>query len=322
MRAVFLSLLILGCGSSGGGGPDGSVPEDGGSSDAVAEQNADGGSVAMPTLLAMWPGPACCLSNDATSLYFLSSGYVYSVPIAGGMPTLLASPSYANLATTLPVKDTLYVMFWEGVLGEVPLPAGGLKPFEHIPQSGRGLVLLGTTLYWGGQNAINQIDVSGGMPTQTFMRPTNPIAITNDGMQLFWLEGSANASIVTATLPSGPPQVLGTASVLNPEGVMGVDSTSVYFLAGNNQGLMKIPRAGGTPTTIFGPNMGLKITEGISWFTVDGSTLWVSAAGKIYKLDSSGKGGVAINSSAGEMVTDANNLYWLGNQGIYKSPKP
>jgi hypothetical protein len=331
MRAAFLfSSILIGCGSSGNG-PDGSM-NDGGSTDVANGSDgssgngndASDGAAAMPTPLATGlMGQVCCLASDATYVYFLMSGNIYEVPIAGGMPKELSPSNYGTVGTLVPTKDVLYVMFWQGVLGKVALPGGGLTVVLGLAQTQFGAVVSGTTLYWPAlfADSINQIDVNGGgMGTVLFPNQKAPIGMAGDSTRLFWVEQGTNGAIVTATLPNGMPQTVGMVQT-GPVGALGYDATNVYFIQLGNA-LAKIPRAGGSATALIGAGMGLPLGDGVNSFTADGMWIWAASDKGIFKVDPSGPYVNVMSQSAAGIISDANNLYWIGNNAIYKSAKP
>jgi hypothetical protein len=303
---------------------DGGSTDGANGSDGTSGPDASDGGTAMPTpLVTGLMGQPCCLASDATSVYYMLSGAVYSVPIAGGTPLELAPGSYGVLGNIVPTKDYLYVVYVVGVLGKITLPGGGYaKLWTGQAQSEYGAVLSGTTLYWGAlyANAIVQFDVTSGMGSNLFTNQKAPLGVAGDANQLFWVEQGTPGAIVTASLPNGMPQTIGTPQV-GPVGVIGFDATNVYFIQLGNA-LAKIPRAGGTATPLLGSGMGLPLADGVNWFSVDGTSIWASTDKGIFKVAPSGAYSIVIPGSATGVISDANNLYWIGNNAIYKSPKP
>ena len=337
MRALFLflSLVVFGCGCGSSGsdnGPDGSMTDGGSSNDVVngSDQSSTGSEggidagMAMPTALVTGlMGQTCCLATDATYLYYMMGGAVYAVPLAGGMPKMLAPGNYGVRGTIFPTKDYLYVLYVNDVLGKVAIPGGGLSVISlGLAPSQFGAVLSGTTMYWGGYyaNVIEQIDIGGGMASNLFTNQKSPMGIAGDSTRLFWILEGTSGAIMTAALPNGMPQMVGMVQT-GPVGVLGFDATNVYFIELGN-GLAKMPRTGGTATTLLASGKGLPLAEGINWFSADGQSVWASSGVGIFKVDPSGTFAKVSGQPAGGIISDANAIYWIGGTSIYASPKP
>jgi hypothetical protein len=341
MRPFFLFLACAACGGGGSAMPgsstdagDAGQPGDAGDADLAPDQAAD---VVLPpptTLVAKVKSP-CCLAADATNLYYGtdSGATIWSVPIAGGAPTMLAG-SFVNAVTIAVGADALYVLVGTGAIAKVSLPGGGWSPLlQGAGLPGIGLVLVGSTLYWTTSSAGNvmKIDVGGGMAMPVATNQMMPVAIAGDSTGLYWANGTGmNGSIVGMTLPSGAPTPVTT--VMFPWTVA-VDATNVYFHENTDtSSLWKVPRSGGAATKLFGPQMGLPLGEWVTWLAPDGSSVFVATGngGHIFEVDpSSGKGTLVVTDGpVTDVLADATNLYWisqdpmLGYGNIRKSPKP
>jgi hypothetical protein len=134
-------------------------------------------------------------------------------------------------------------------------------------------------------------------------------------------------------LPSGTPAPLTTASA-PPRLVL--DATNVYFIAAGADGrpaVLKVPRAGGSATEIFGHGNGLPTSEAPLALATDGAAVYVAtsyaSSATLYKVGLSGGGSriLPLSGQVTELLVDATSLYWIeGDQvagaAIKQLPKP
>jgi uncharacterized repeat protein (TIGR03803 family)/autotransporter-associated beta strand protein len=228
-------------------------------------------------------------NEDLTPLYLVLSGQtlfgttfmggaygggaVYSVPMSGGSPNILASfnPNSAlgaNPANSFAVSgNTIYGTTLEndsnpsnGAVWSLPTSGGTPQTLAILTNSAGsgagGLLLDGSTLYGDGAVpgtsgfSIFTLPVSGGTPSVLIPSSYGPTPWTAiSGNTLYDISGSG---LISVPLTGGTPQVL--ASSFNGTGLL-VSGNMIYSVieAGgpNRDGsVVSVPTTGGTPTTL------------------------------------------------------------------------
>jgi uncharacterized repeat protein (TIGR03803 family) len=271
-------------------------------------------------------------------------GTVFSVPVAGGAPTVLASSFSATLTSGLIVSgNTLfgetgsyYVGNDSSVVGEVfSLPITGGTPtvlasFNFSGPYGNdpfgGLALSGTTLYGvtsnGGVNGdgiIFSLPVSGGTPTiLTSFSSTDPVprfGLTLSGSTLYGETGGGGANgmggVFSMPITGGTPTLLGSfdsADGSDPYGGLTVSGNTLYGTTaadgqyGNTTGeVFSLPLTGGTPTVLGSPF--LSNPHGV---VISGDTLYgAGTANQIEPFD--GVYSMPITGGASTVLAHFNN---------------
>ena len=205
------------------------------------------------------------LSHDGKTLYgtttrggLAGGGIIFSIPAAGGTPTILHH------------------------FGDGSVPNDGADPLPGLTLSGDGATLYGATYIGGlaGRGIIFSIPAAGGTPTilhhfgdgsvkNDGSRPGSGLTLSGDGMTLYGTtcEGGSigNGTIFSIPAAGGTPTILhhfGDGSVTN-DGVnpyttsltLSLDGMTLYGmtyeggLAGGGI-IFSIPAAGGTPTIL------------------------------------------------------------------------
>jgi uncharacterized delta-60 repeat protein len=216
-----------------------------------------------------------------------SAGEVFSVPVAGGAPTVLASFSFV-----LPVFG---LAFSGGTLygttefaGEVfSLPATGGTPtvlasLNNGLGAEGGVIVGGNTLYGttglpegeAGEGEVFSLPTTGGTPTilaSFTAAPGSPLynsGLTLSGGTLYGTTGigndTVNGEVFSVPTTGGTPSVLATFSGTNgenPEGSVIVDGSTLYGTTTAGE-VFSLPTTGGTPTILasFSGTVGLVLS--------------------------------------------------------------
>jgi uncharacterized repeat protein (TIGR03803 family) len=219
-----------------------------------------------------------------------NDGGVFSVPVTGGTPTLLASfngtnGQYPEAGLTLSADgSTLYSTTWEGgaydhgTVFSVPLTGGSPTVLASFNGSNgespcAGLTLSGNTLYGtanvGGANndgTVFSVPVSGGSPTvlASFNGGNGASGLTISGNTLYGTNPGGGAygdgTVFSVPVGGGSPTVLASFNGSDGEGPEGgltlsADGRSLYgtTLQGGVNGdgtVFSVPVGGGSPTVL------------------------------------------------------------------------
>jgi uncharacterized repeat protein (TIGR03803 family) len=296
-----------------------SVPITGGTPAVLAPFNYSNGAN---------PDPGLTLSGDGRTLYGTTEvggangdGVVFSLPVTGGAPTVLASFNGSNgenpyAGPTLSSDgSTLYgTTLWGGAYGygEVfSLPVTGGTPTilasfnssnEWYPDAGltlSGSTLYGTTAYDGanGDGVVFSVPVTGGTPTVLASfngsNGENPWAdLTLSGSTFYGTTRGGGAygygEVFSLPITGGTPTVLASFNGSNgdaPEAGLilsgGTLYGSTYDGGANDDGeVFSVPVSGGTPTVLasFGDSNGCSPYAGLI-LSSDGTTLYGTTLG-------------------------------------------
>jgi uncharacterized repeat protein (TIGR03803 family) len=264
-------------------------------------------------------------------------GTVFSVPVTGGAPTVLASFNPSNNGAFVPQAGlilsggTLYGTTTNGGTSDygtvfsVPIAGGGptiLASFDGYsgatPYAGltlSGGTLYGTTSQGGlgfngntvlGDGTVFSLPIAGGTPTILVWfnsknrgpnAPMGGVTVSSDGTTLYgtteW--GGAygailgNGTILSVPITGGTPTVLASLNGSNgqsPEATMTLSGSTLYgttVLGGaNSKGtIFSIPVAGGTPTALASVN-GSNGQNPYGSLILSGNTLYGTMGGGAY----------------------------------------
>jgi hypothetical protein len=247
---------------------------------SVMKVSKDGGT---PTTLASGKGIACDNANslavDATRAYWMSgltsvlgprppTSYLLSVPLQGGSPTTLASPTvavdpwYGNEVDG-PIAldaDSAYFVYASpsrvGVVAKVPLGGGAVTTIGTTDGvSPSGLAVSGDAAFWtntgsfGSNAGVLRVPVSSGTVSNLLVAHHPGFrAIAADSSFVYVVD--TNETIQRIPRAGGTPTILASGQPVN--GALAVDATSVYW-AGGEDGLshvVSVPIGGGELTTL------------------------------------------------------------------------
>jgi uncharacterized repeat protein (TIGR03803 family) len=198
------------------------------------------------------PVAGLTLSGDGTTFYGVTTyggvtvdGEVFSVPVTGGTPTVLASFNGSN----------------------------GESPISGLTLSSDGTTLYGTTAFGGANNdgEVFSLPITGGTPTllasfngSNGRSPRAGLSLASDGTTFYGTTalGGANNDGEVFSLPvtGGTPTLLASFNGSNGESpfcdlTLSSDGTTFYGTtaaggANNNGGVFSLPVTGGTPTLL------------------------------------------------------------------------
>lgn len=121
----------------------------------------------VPELLFTSPEPILFLESDGTTLFWVSETSLFSAPLAGGTPALLASLSADPVALALGASHVYVALELTDVV-QIPKTGGAVTTFAAATQP-RAIDVFGGKVYWSGQFAggagIGVADESGGPAT-------------------------------------------------------------------------------------------------------------------------------------------------------------
>jgi hypothetical protein len=222
------------------------------------QSDSDGGGIMKlplaggdPVTLAPAAGPMN-LAIDATSVYWTTEyDSVVKVPIAGGEPFTLV-PEGTGMGYGIAVGGSR--VYWSETVQPFALqtvPIGGGMPVAVAPNADAFIAADFTSVYWSVLSGASTAD-----PSSTLMKgsvsgtPSLVLAtvdgeageLTVSGGRLLW-NGAAGVQSI--------PVTGGTVTTFEGGGLypFTVDATSIYGVHGTN--LLRVPLAGGAPTTIF-----------------------------------------------------------------------
>lgn len=231
-------------------GPDGkviSVPKSGGPHTVLAA------GLYLPSPLAV----------DATDVYFLTSDALLKVPVAGGVPSVVAPATNASYSAVALDDDNVYWTNYDAPGSAQQTPkAGGAVVTVDADEYAAGLVLADDKMCWAsfGQNAIKCAPTAGG-PAAVFAANQNAPrwGIAADSTHLYWMtEGDFPMQLWSGALDgSTPPAQIGESPTdASYATTMVVDSTYVYFVVPYCE-IARIPIGGGPAlSTIVDPAVG------------------------------------------------------------------
>lgn len=256
------------------------------------------------------------LSDGAVFWTDPSLDRVGSAPKAGGSPKILAESTSAPWGISVDATHVYWASDWDEAVWKVPLGGGAKTQLAGVPSSGTtaGLAVSGGTLFWLGADTLRATPVAGGV-TQVLGSATTPSSLTLviDAGNAYW--GSwADGNVLRMPLAGGSTSVLAAASYPND---VDVDATSLYY--GDDAGLWKVAKTGGTPTLLAAVVGGVfnVATDGAYVYYSEGTLLWrvPVAGGKPLKLRS-------VNG-VGQIRLDAGFVYWTesGSGSVLRLPK-
>jgi hypothetical protein len=253
----------VGCTSGSAGSSSAGAPDAGG--------DGFGPPIATATVLAAGQhGPGAIAVRGGEVYWVVADGTVTSVSASGGAPAVVGT---GCRATALAVDATsAYCAGTDQSIRAIDLSSGAAtalaasEPALDLALGGQAVFF---TTYYGertaGGNAISlvgAVPVDGGAVASLATKQLLPSSIAVDGAYAYWVvatqddEGTHPASgvgVVRAPFDGGAPVSLGSSAGISP-GLSGlnkaiaVDGTAVYFT--DEQALLRLPLAGGTPTTL------------------------------------------------------------------------
>jgi hypothetical protein len=225
------------------------------------------------------------IAVDATNVYWVNaatSGQVMSIPIAGGMPTVLADQQ--RRPAKVAVADGM--LYWTnndgGTVMTMPATGGTPVPLAEQQPEPVAIAVDASRVYWSsfGEDAIRALPLGGGT-IETLADEQEPIALSVLDNVVYWANTEIDGDHGTVfVLPRGAsvPVPLGTS----PQPYAAVsDGVHIYWTDELSGTVMRAP-VGGGPTTVVARDQATP-TE----IVIDRSAIyWINTVpdGKVMKL--------------------------------------
>jgi hypothetical protein len=258
------------------------------------------------------------IAVDAHNVYWTaSSGTTFSVPIAGGAATSVASqgPGAGGLA----VDDTnLYAGYGNTVL-QAPVGGGSSMALSPIgPGSAMGVATncplppascAATTVYWGmSTGPVMKVTLVGDVLSTLTpgSGPAQSVAVDPSG-NVYWT--TSTRTLLTVPVAGGTPTTLASWPPPASAEIQGlaVDAANVYWTTG--AGMLSVAIGGGTPVTLAPAGEGIALDSGnVYWGTWNGTTGAIVTVAK--------QGSMVTTLATGTfnpvgVAVDATNVYWI-----------
>jgi hypothetical protein len=177
------------------------------------------------------------LALDAESVYY-GSATIEKVPLDGGTPTILATPtSYAG-AIAIDSTDVYWVE--SASVNKVPIAGGAPTVLTTTPINPSAIAVDADRVYYSYSYDLYTTPLTGGSRTLIDSASTTVVDIALDAGVVFVAAGGIRA----ISINEGTAETLVTASVQR----LVVDADNVYFFSGSSLG--KVPRSGGDVTVL------------------------------------------------------------------------
>jgi len=347
---VVLTVAMGGCGSSGaaatgsggrdpGGGPSATTGTAAAAGMAAVAGSATGAggasagghepSVPLPDgtelVVAGIVNPEALVVSGGTLYFTDCAGDVVSVPVGGGVPTVLAS----GQACPGPIAVDDVSVYWATDAGSVmkaPLAGGQPVALAEGLACPCDVAVDGADVYFTTRSALMKVSIDGGDASEVASLGTDVAGahVAVDSSAVYFTDfssppssdpspGPSKGSLVKVPLDGGPPSQLATGFAYGL-GKVTLAGDRAYFAAyqGSSPGIFEVPLTGGTPVEL--------VSEGAGPIAVDASAVyWVNGDLKSVLLDSGST--VTIVSSAGgdgTIAVDSSKVYF-GRQGTLSS---
>lgn len=206
---------------------------------------------------------------DATNVYWVNrgpesgsnqfvDGAVMRIDKNGGTPATLASKQFGDAA--LAVDDAN--VYWSACGKETGIyrlaKAGGAPALIADTSCATSIAVDTTHVYWI-SDAIKKIDKRGGA-AQTLVASRGS-ALTIDGASMYWTRTEATSrttfrscadeksSLLKASKDGGAAALLASIAGVEPNR-LGIDEANIYWANDCSNGVMRVPKAGGNPSTV------------------------------------------------------------------------
>jgi hypothetical protein len=191
----------------------------------IASEQARPGALAVMNAEVYWIDEG---SSSATG-----DGTVMKASIAGGKVTTLATGISGSARIAVDAENVYFTDQQAGLVVKVPVAGGAATTLASAQGSPAGLIVHQTNLYFTAMadGTINRVPIAGGPVVTLVSARSKPTEIATDGQSVFWVEGDPVGQ------SSGPI----------------FDSYSEWDVLPSSSDLprtMKVPLAGGAPTTL------------------------------------------------------------------------
>lgn len=267
--------FILGCSSKNTGATDASIP-------------TFGPQITLTPNI----GTVYDLASDGHDVYGVTQAGIVKVPVSGGTPTTLVTFSMHEEGIQLALGGSR--VFWSerfyssAVNGtsilNVPVAGGTVSTIETIPNQGffGAVAVDGSELYWAGVT-----------PSGSCLMPPCP---------------TVNAT----PLSGGAPTVLSTDA--HGATCFAFDASTVYW-GTSDAHIMKVPKSGGTTTTLADYSSSYATGLGL----VGATLYWASSTGDVFATPTAGGKSKAIEVGLDRIlaaVTESTGIYWIGTAPV------
>jgi hypothetical protein len=222
-----------------------------------------------------------------------------------------------------------------------PLPDNVQIVSGALPGGVFGMAADDSNVYWANQETIHRIALAGGADTTLFDQSSSVTGTLDglalDGNWLFFADGGGGQYNV-AKMPtdgSSPPMNLGGSDSIWDVGAGG---GFVYYYDAREDGIVRVPESGGTPTVLIRgvDPVGMALGNGYVYFVHPhaNATVYyvlrvpITAQAPAMDAGLTGDGGVPsgaeVVATTGPFgappVTDATNVYWGDMDKLMKAP--
>lgn len=229
---------------------------------AMAAVTSCGGPDPKP--LARRAADVVALAVDDVNVYWLESvpsGSLMKLPVAGGMPTTLASGQVGSGALAIDSKRVYWTNTSSGTVLSVEKTGGAPVVLADALQTPRAIAVSGDEVFWAGANdstILKTQTVPGTAPslvTQESLHDVRAIAV--DANNLYWVE--TIPGLVMARQRSADVALSSTVLSTQQDGPIdiAVDATHVYWANAFNGGaISSMPKNGSGAARVLGARNG------------------------------------------------------------------
>jgi len=277
------------------------------------------------------------LAVDANNVYWTTgnpSNSVFSAPLTGGSPVLLASTQIFPRELALDGGE----LYWSNY-GQPPAKNGSIQHFT-LPSTGPnavvsaldggvwGIAVEGNYVYWANQvtHTISRehIQTPAG-PQVLASAQAQPWDVAVDNSAVYWTNYSSG-DVRRVAHGGGSQNVLATGQG-SPLGIA-VDGTHVYWTNNNSDQIRRVPVGGGNTETVATAQTSPGAVDGPTYIAVDSTHAYWTNYGNGTVCKAPLEGGPATILAAGQnepyyIVIDGTHVYWTTLSGgtIMRTPK-
>ncbi len=336
---AYLAIATIGCNGSGKSpGNTGGALGAGGTSNAGGEV-ADGGTPDAPLATAGGNSGRGGSAGDAATTSVDCSGVVCAAtspatPRCAGTLCVIDLAESPNMSRFALDSSNIYwtdfgnvaANWTDGAVMTAPRAGGKTTTLASNQLMAHAIVVDDKNVYWlgggtdTGNGFVRSVPKAGGTTTTLASGLTDLAYIAVDDSNLYWTGGDAgDGRLMSMPKTGGTPTALASGGTFIG---IAVDATNVYFSSFSSFYVSKVPKAGGTSSTI-GPYgnypAGISLNDSYVFWANDNTDGSIAKVAK-----SGGQGGILASAQASPTSTaaDASNVYWtLSDAGtILKIP--
>ncbi len=274
---------------------------------------------------------------DATNVYWTTgnpTNSVFSVPLTGGAPVLLAAGQIFPRELALDGG----VLFWSNY-GQIPAKTGAIQSYT-LPNTGPvavasglddgvwGIAVQGDYVYWANQvtHTIHRESISSPTtPQQLAAAQGQPWDVAVDNSAVYWTNYTSG-DIRRVAQGGGSQNVLATGQG-GPLGIA-IDATHVYWSNNNGNQIRRVPVGGGNAETLASAQTSPGAVDGPTYVALDSTSVyWTNYGNGTVCKAPIGGGLVTVLASAQNepyyIAVDATQVYWTTLSGgtVVRVPK-